>query len=418
MQLIEFLCKRWNSYSNDPKLEEFKKQLRKTLFDKERNSEQKLVIFSEAIDTVKAIKLAIETTDERLNVLVITAKNRNEKEKVIEENFDANYKGEWKNDYQVIVTTEVLAEGINLHRANCILNYDTPWNSTRLMQRIGRVNRIGSKAKYVYVYNFMPSAEGDAQIRLVQKAFIKLQSFHTLFGEDNQVFTEDEEVMHYDLNKQVNGEESPMEKYIFELREYKKAHQERFVTIAKKEDNLELAIPKVNDCSYFLVRNKQISGLFVKVDADLTCKIISSIDMYKSFRTDEEIISIPLPDDFEIRKEKAELTVNQALSKMNIHAKNSLKATKAKEIITRMKDTIIMSRESRSLLASAFSLVNKGNHDIIKKIIALDELKNNKSLFDLTQEEFDTVIKKEIEAIVAKVQHRYGKAETYIAISK
>lgn len=420
LHLIEFLCKRWNAYSNDPKLEEFKLQLRNTLFDKQRNPSQKLVIFSEAIDTVNAIKLAIETTDDSLKTLVITAKNRDESEILISENFDANYKGEWHDDYQVIITTEVLAEGVNLHRANCILNYDTPWNSTRLMQRIGRINRIGSTAPYVYVYNFMPSSQGDAQIQLVQKAYTKLQSFHTLFGEDSQVFTEYEEVIHYDLNKQVNGEESPMEKYIYELKEYKNANPERFDQIAKKEDSLELAIAPTDGNSYFLVRNSQISGLFVRVDADLKCSIISGIDMYNSFRTEENIQAIPLPDDWKQRKAKAELAVNQALSKMNIHAKNSQKATKAKEIITKMKDNIAMSKESRSLLAQAFTFVNKGNYDIIKKIIALDELKNQNgnTLFEFTQEDFDVFLRHEIENIVTNIQHRYGKAQTYIAISK
>lgn len=420
LQLIEFLCKRWNAYSNDPKLEEFKRQLRSTLFDKQCNVAQKLVIFSEAIDTVKAIKLAIETTDSSLKVLVITAKNRDENEKIIAENFDANYKGEWRNDYQVIVTTEVLAEGVNLHRANCVLNYDTPWNSTRLMQRIGRVNRIGSVASYVYVYNFMPSLQGDEQIKLVQKAYTKLQSFHTLFGEDSRIFTESEEVMSYDLNKQINGEESPMEKYVFELKEYKRTHPERFDQIAAMEDGLELAIAPTDGSSYFLVRNKQTSGLFVKVDAELKSSILSGIDAYKAFRTNDNVPSVSLPADWEQRKAKAELSVNQALAKMNIHAKNSLKATKAKEIIIKMKDTITMSKESRSLLSSAFMLVNKGNYDIIKKIIALDDLRtqSGSTLFEFSQEEFDNVLNQEIQKIVANVQMRYGKAITYMALSK
>lgn len=119
------------------------------------------------------------------------------------------------------------------------------------MQRIGRVNRIGSTADVVYVYNFMPSAQGDAQIQLVQKAYTKLQSFHTLFGEDSKVFTSDEEVMHYDLNIQVNGEESPMEKYISELKEYKAANPLRFEQIVAKESGLELAIPTGEGNSYF-----------------------------------------------------------------------------------------------------------------------------------------------------------------------
>lgn len=420
LQLITFLCKRWNSYSNDPKLEEFKNQLRDTLFNKARNEAQKLVIFSEAIDTAKTIKLAVESIDKNLKVLVVTAKNRHECEQIICENFDANYKGEWKNDYQVIVTTEVLAEGVNLHRANCILNYDTPWNSTRLMQRIGRVNRIGSQALQVYVYNFMPSAQGDAQIQLVQKAHTKLQSFHTLFGEDSQIFSEAEEIMHYDLNQQINGEESPMEKYIFELKEYKEKHPERFRQIAETKKGLELATPTIDGKSYFLVRNSQISGMFVRINTDLKADIISAIDMYKNFRTDKDTNTIPLPVNWNLLKAKAELAVNQALAKMNIHAKNSQKATKAKEIITRIKDTVPMSKESRNLLATAFTFVNKGNQDIIKKIIALDELRsqNGNSLFELTQDEFDAIIQSEIQNIISNVQHRYGKAQTYIAISK
>lgn len=49
-------------------------------------------------------------------------------------------------EYNIIITSDVLAEGVNLHRSNVIVNYDSPWNATRLMQRIGRVNRIGSVA--------------------------------------------------------------------------------------------------------------------------------------------------------------------------------------------------------------------------------------------------------------------------------
>lgn len=200
---IKWLCDQWAMNSEDPKFDAFKENLKPVLFSPERNRPQKLVIFSEAIDTVESLARACE--NKGFSTLAITSANRKEKEQEIRENFDANYHGEWKNHYQVIITTEVLAEGINLHRANCILNYDTPWNSTRLMQRIGRVNRIGSKEPVVYVYNFMPSAEGDLQIQLVEKAHIKLQSFHTLFGEDSKIFTEKEVVTHYDLQKMADG---------------------------------------------------------------------------------------------------------------------------------------------------------------------------------------------------------------------
>lgn len=419
LALIDFLCKRWNAYCYDPKLETFKKSLLSVLFDRQRNPVQKLVIFSEAIDTVDTIKLAVETTAPALRVLAVKAANRDDLEQVIAENFDANYKGEWKDDYQVIIATEVLSEGINLHRANCILNYDTPWNATKLMQRIGRVNRIGSTADTVYVYNFMPSAQGDAQIQLVQKAYTKLQSFHTLFGEDSQVFTEQEEVMHYDLNIQVNGEESPMEKYINELKEYKASNPVRFAQIVEKESGLELAVPIEQGNGYFLVRNKKLSGMFVKVDNEGKAKILSGIDMYCEFRTNPDVQTCNLPNDWDKRKAAAVLEVNRALNRVNLTIRNSEKATLAKEIITRMKDELNLSKQSRKILVNAFNFVNNGNIDIINKVIALDQERNDgQSLFELQQKEIDGILEREIQKIVERVQVRNGKAEVYLALSK
>ena len=103
-------------------------------------------------------------------------------------------------DYNIILTTDVLAEGVNLHRANVIVNYDTPWNSTRLMQRIGRVNRIGSVSKHIYNYVFYPSREGNREINLNQIALSKIQTFHSTFGEDNQIYSK-EEILDRDLSK-------------------------------------------------------------------------------------------------------------------------------------------------------------------------------------------------------------------------
>lgn len=421
LTLVSFLCKQWSAYSEDPKLECFKNNLRTTLFDQHRNVAQKLVVFSEAIDTVQAIVLAIKAVAPTLSVLSITAGNRDKMEQTIRENFDANFDGEWRDDYQVIVTTEVLAEGINLHRANCILNYDTPWNSTRLMQRIGRVNRIGSQAPFVYVYNFMPSAQGDAQIQLVQKIHTKLQAFHTLFGEDAQVFDDEEEVTHYDLNTQFGGEESPMEQYINELKEYKAAHPLRFQQIVEKTDGLEMALPTAQEqISYFLVRNQRFSGMFVSVDKDGKASILSGVDMYQRFRPEKDAVAGPLPTDWKERKQKAEQKVNQALHRMNTQAAKSEKATAAKDIITRIQEQLPMSPKSKDLLADAFRYVNKGNWDIISKILAIGKelAQRDEALFAMTQEEIDDILQKQISQIVSHIQDRYGKAEVYMALSK
>ena len=152
-------------------------------------------MFSESVDTVEYLERRINRKD----VLVISSHNRSQLFKTIRENFDANWK-ENKNDYNIILTTDVLAEGVNLHRSNIIINYDTPWNSTRLMQRIGRVNRIGSAAGIIYNYVFYPSRQGNQEIKLNQIALSKIQTFHTTFGEDNQIYSTDE-IIDRDLDK-------------------------------------------------------------------------------------------------------------------------------------------------------------------------------------------------------------------------
>ena len=194
---LEKMCKAWEKITDadDSKFAKFNELLKHELFKEDRNPEQKLVVFSESVDTVKYLERRINRKD----VLVISADNRSKLFKTIRENFDANYKTKL-NDYNIILTTDILAEGVNLHRANVIVNYDTPWNSTRLMQRIGRVNRIGSVSKHIYNYVFYPSREGNREINLNQIALSKIQTFHSTFGEDNQIYSQ-EEILDRDLTK-------------------------------------------------------------------------------------------------------------------------------------------------------------------------------------------------------------------------
>jgi len=196
-QLLDDMWLEWEYISDDDdsKFAKFDDLLKHELFKKEHNPEGKIVVFSESVDTVDYLARRIGRKD----VLVISSQNRSQLFKTIRENFDANWKQK-KNDYNIILTTDVLAEGVNLHRSNIIINYDTPWNSTRLMQRIGRVNRIGSTAGIIYNYVFYPSEQGNKEIKLNQIALSKIQTFHTTFGEDNQIYSTDE-IIDRDLDK-------------------------------------------------------------------------------------------------------------------------------------------------------------------------------------------------------------------------
>jgi superfamily II DNA/RNA helicase len=231
---VDDLVERWSKVKKDPKLIEFAKQIQEEFFKPKQNMSAKLIIFSESKETAEELTIKLSKITKK-KVLTVSAENRKYVENTIRDNFDANLEEEkWQNDYDIIITTEVLAEGINLHRSNVIVNYDVPWNSTRLMQRIGRVNRIGSRADRIYVYNYYPSTHGDAQIHLVNNALRKLQAFHTAFGEDNKVFSILEEKGEGALfGNKIQKEESEILKYLNELRDFRKKHPKIFNDIAK-----------------------------------------------------------------------------------------------------------------------------------------------------------------------------------------
>ncbi|MCD8302702.1 MAG: phospholipase D-like domain-containing protein [Prevotellaceae bacterium] len=235
-QLLDQMCEEWAEvgYNDDSKFAKFQELLKHELFSKKINDEGKLVIFSESIDTVNYLQKRIARDD----LIVVTSQNRNEKFKTICENFDANYHTQ-RNDYNILLTTDVLSEGVNLHRANVIVNYDTPWNSTRLMQRIGRVNRIGGKADHIYNYVFYPSREGNREINLKEIALSKIQTFHSTFGEDNKVFSENEVIdrnLDHLFNEAIgkeNEEKNQELPFYEELLDLYKNHRNEYERIAK-----------------------------------------------------------------------------------------------------------------------------------------------------------------------------------------
>jgi superfamily II DNA/RNA helicase len=229
--LLQELVEAWEKVEEDPKLDAFLKALESEFLSSQINPTGKLVIFTESKDTADYLQREIEA-HLGTEILNISAANRRKVFETIQENFDANYDGKQKNDYKILVTTDVLAEGVNLHRANVIVNYDTPWNATRLMQRIGRINRIGSVAGVIHNYNFYPSPQGDYEIRLYNNALVKLQGFHTAFGEDAQIFTHEELVEQFELFKEgMTDEEDNRLYYLRLVREFKDLHPREYKRI-------------------------------------------------------------------------------------------------------------------------------------------------------------------------------------------
>jgi len=286
----------------------------KEFFIKKNNINGKLVIFTESKETAEELTEKLESEGKH-KILYISAENRKHKEKVIAENFDANLEEEkWKDDYDIIITTEVLAEGVNLHRSNVIVNYDVPWNATRLMQRIGRVNRIGTRAKKIFVYNFYPSADGDSQIHLVNTALRKLQAFHSAFGEDNKIFSLLEEKGEGALfGNKIQKEESEILKYLNELRDFKKDNPKEFALIEKTPNKarcgrkvnegrqLTLLDSETGEVNYSLkntslayLKSDNHPGIFCLVTSEMNPIELNFLQAVKIYKAEKEEKPIPL----------------------------------------------------------------------------------------------------------------------------
>ena len=231
-ELLKDLTAEWEDVNEDPKLDVFVQYLRETLFDPAINKEGKLVVFSESQETTAYLEDELRKAGFN-RMVVVSSKNRKDKFPLVRANFDANIPAdEQHDDYDMCISTEVLAEGVNMHRANVIVNYDTPWNSIRLMQRIGRVNRIGSTAREIHVFNFFPTTKVNDEIALEKKAIMKLQAFHSALGEDSQIYSRDEITETFGLfDKTVNEDRDEKLTILLRLREFKKNHPDVFKAI-------------------------------------------------------------------------------------------------------------------------------------------------------------------------------------------
>jgi hypothetical protein len=79
-----------------------------------------------------------------------------------------------KDEFDILFTTDVLSEGVNLQQAGQMINYDLPWNPMRIVQRHGRIDRIGSKHDYVFLGLFFPAERLDALLELEARLKKKL----------------------------------------------------------------------------------------------------------------------------------------------------------------------------------------------------------------------------------------------------
>lgn len=243
--LIEILAhaKEW-SPERDRKLE--------VLFDliADRHPSEKILLFTQYADTVRYLRHNLaargvrrlegvtgDSTDPTLAAWRFSPAS-NEKTTVIEPN----------DELRVLLATDVLSEGQNLQDCRIVVNYDLPWAIIRLIQRAGRVDRIGQKAEELFCYSFLPADGVERLIRLRQRVRDRLKENEEVVGSDESFFeNEDPNTVLNDLYHEKSGifddpddTEVDLSSYAYEI-----WHQ-----AVKADPSVEKEIPKLPDVIY------------------------------------------------------------------------------------------------------------------------------------------------------------------------
>ncbi len=228
--------KLWQKVNRDPKLLKFINELLKNAVLKTNH----LVIFTESKETANYLFRNINDKYPGKVLLFTGDSGESVRDKVIE-NFDARARHP-KEDYRILVSTEVLSEGVNLHRANVVINYDIPWNPTRMMQRVGRINRVDTPFDTIHTFNFFPTKQSNDQIKLKEAAEAKINAFLTLLGGDAELLTEGEPIGSHELfnrlisKKTLEGEDEAEEselKYLQIIRDIREKEPDLFEKIKR-----------------------------------------------------------------------------------------------------------------------------------------------------------------------------------------
>lgn len=219
MALLRDIQEKWfrkdGKIHNDPKLESFKTILKRQI---ESESKRKILVFTEFADTADYLGNALQ--DYGLPVFKYTSADASQANKnIINANFNAGEKAHLqKDDYKILVATDAISEGYNLHRAGAVINYDIPYNPTRIIQRIGRINRVNKKVfNELYIYNYFPTDVGENETRTKEISTLKMAMIHAIMGEDTKVLTKDEEIQSYFL-EQYRKEMSKSEEASWDLK--------------------------------------------------------------------------------------------------------------------------------------------------------------------------------------------------------
>ena len=187
LQILEE-CGDWDP-KRDSKLQALHKLINAT------HPEDKLIVFTQFADTVRYLETQLKTSG--ISKLEgVTGESPDPTALAWQFSPESNDKRSRirpEDELRVLIATDVLSEGQNLQDCSIVVNYDLPWAIIRLIQRAGRVDRIGQKAEDIFCYSFLPAEGVERIIRLRARVRERLQENAEVVGTDEAFFEDDKD---------------------------------------------------------------------------------------------------------------------------------------------------------------------------------------------------------------------------------
>jgi hypothetical protein len=181
-----------------------------------------------------------------------------------------------ESEIMTLVATDVLAEGLNLQDGDKIINYDLHWNPVRLIQRFGRIDRIGSEHEVIYAFNFLPETGIERNLGLRQKLSNRIQEIHDTIGEDSAILDRSEQLNEeamYAIYERKGGQLSLFEDEEEEfidineaeeiMRQLRRDDPEEYERIGQLRDGIRAAMPSEQKGVYVFCQAGRYQQLFL-----------------------------------------------------------------------------------------------------------------------------------------------------------
>ena len=173
----------------------------------------KVLIFSEAETTVEYLFRELNPNGEDPETARLTGSTSHDAERIVK-----RFSPQWnlgpneprpKTEIRVLLATDIVSEGQNLQDCARVLNYDLHWNPVRLIQRFGRVDRIGTKHDVINLHNMWPDVEVNEELELTERLHKRIQSFHDLIGLDSKLLSDAERLNDDAMYRIYEGKQLP-----------------------------------------------------------------------------------------------------------------------------------------------------------------------------------------------------------------